>query len=319
MSERIYLSPPSQSGAEEAAVVRAIQSNWIAPLGPEVDAFEAELAAVSGVGHAVATSSGTAAIHLALLAVGVQPGDLTRTPLEFPEGSLHEDITIYIKMPTKTKYAVSGGDTTVAGFECSDSTKNVFTGAEFIVVADGDTISPYYFDIPIEVTLPYKEEFLADHNVSAEDLSMGYMSDLTGIDTTGISGVVIDTTENRVYASVAHFSTVVLFSEAVVTSTEDDGRLIPDGYILEQNFPNPFNPETQIRYTVSNAAHVTIAVYNILGQEITRLVDTQQLAGTYTIRWNGKDITGLPAGTGIYFYRMKAGDTVLTRRMMLIK
>ena len=80
MSERIYLSPPSQTGTEEAAVARAIQSNWIAPLGPEVDAFEAELAALSGVGHALATSSGTAAIHLALIAVGVQPGDVVIAP-----------------------------------------------------------------------------------------------------------------------------------------------------------------------------------------------------------------------------------------------
>ena len=76
MSERIYLSPPSQTGTEEAAVVRAIQSNWIAPLGPEVNAFEAELAAQSGVGHGLATSSGTAAIHLALETLDVKRGDV---------------------------------------------------------------------------------------------------------------------------------------------------------------------------------------------------------------------------------------------------
>jgi pyridoxal phosphate-dependent aminotransferase EpsN len=76
MNERIYLSPPSQTGTEEEAVVRAIRSNWIAPLGPEVDAFEAELAAQSGVNHALATSSGTAAIHLALETVGVTSGDV---------------------------------------------------------------------------------------------------------------------------------------------------------------------------------------------------------------------------------------------------
>ncbi len=80
MSERIYLSPPAQSGMEIEAVTRAIASNWIAPLGPEVDAFEAELAAQSGVGHAVATASGTAAIHLALHAIGVNPGDVVIAP-----------------------------------------------------------------------------------------------------------------------------------------------------------------------------------------------------------------------------------------------
>ncbi len=80
MSERIYLSPPSQSGEEETAVVAALRSNWIAPLGPEVDAFERELAAQSGVGHALATASGTAAIHLALIALGVTPGDVVIAP-----------------------------------------------------------------------------------------------------------------------------------------------------------------------------------------------------------------------------------------------
>jgi pyridoxal phosphate-dependent aminotransferase EpsN len=76
----MYLSPPSQSGSEEAAVARAIQSNWIAPLGPEVDAFETELAELSGVGYALATTSGTAAIHLALLGVGVRRGDVVIAP-----------------------------------------------------------------------------------------------------------------------------------------------------------------------------------------------------------------------------------------------
>jgi pyridoxal phosphate-dependent aminotransferase EpsN len=72
---RIYLSPPHVSGRELELVTDAIVSNWIAPLGPHVDAFERELAAVAGVEHAVALSSGTAALHLALLVLGVGRGD----------------------------------------------------------------------------------------------------------------------------------------------------------------------------------------------------------------------------------------------------
>jgi dTDP-4-amino-4,6-dideoxygalactose transaminase len=72
---RIYLSPPHVTGREAELVADAIQSNWIAPLGPHVDAFEAEVAAVSGVAHAVALSSGTAALHLALVVLGIGPGD----------------------------------------------------------------------------------------------------------------------------------------------------------------------------------------------------------------------------------------------------
>lgn len=72
---RIYLSPPHLSGHERELVAEAFDSNWIAPLGPQVDAFERELAATVEVGHAAALTSGTAAIHLALRLLGVGPGD----------------------------------------------------------------------------------------------------------------------------------------------------------------------------------------------------------------------------------------------------
>ncbi len=76
---RIYLSPPHMSGRERELLRDAFNSNWIAPLGPHVDAFEREFAAKLGVRHAVALSSGTAALHLALLVAGVEPGDTVVT------------------------------------------------------------------------------------------------------------------------------------------------------------------------------------------------------------------------------------------------
>lgn len=79
VNDRIYLSSPDVTQLEEDALVRAIRSGWIAPLGPDVDAFEAELAEYSGRRHAVALSSGTAALHLGLLTLGVGPGDLVLT------------------------------------------------------------------------------------------------------------------------------------------------------------------------------------------------------------------------------------------------
>ncbi len=75
MGGRIYLSPPHMSGQELALIEEAFASNWIAPLGPHVDAFEREFAEVVGVPHALALSSGTAALHLALKVLGVGPGD----------------------------------------------------------------------------------------------------------------------------------------------------------------------------------------------------------------------------------------------------
>lgn len=76
---RIYLSSPDVGDVEHAAVSRAMKSGWIAPLGPDVDAFESEIAAATGRDHAVALSSGTAALHLGLLGLGVGPGDAVVT------------------------------------------------------------------------------------------------------------------------------------------------------------------------------------------------------------------------------------------------
>ncbi|MCP4363329.1 MAG: aminotransferase class I/II-fold pyridoxal phosphate-dependent enzyme, partial [Chloroflexi bacterium] len=75
MKKRIYLSPPHMSGLEQQYVQAAFDSNWIAPLGPNVDAFEQELCQITGAKHALALSSGTAALHLALIILDIQPGD----------------------------------------------------------------------------------------------------------------------------------------------------------------------------------------------------------------------------------------------------
>ena len=77
---RVYLSPPDVGDEERRLLLEALDSGWIAPLGPHVDMFEAELASRVGVPHAVALSSGTAALHLALLLVGVGPGDDVLVP-----------------------------------------------------------------------------------------------------------------------------------------------------------------------------------------------------------------------------------------------
>lgn len=79
MTERIYLSRPDITELEEQAVLAAVRSGWVAPAGPEIDAFEKEMAERIGVQHAVALSSGTAAIHLGLLTLGVKPGDIVVT------------------------------------------------------------------------------------------------------------------------------------------------------------------------------------------------------------------------------------------------
>ncbi|MDH4069270.1 MAG: FG-GAP-like repeat-containing protein [Ignavibacteria bacterium] len=88
---------------------------------------------------------------------------------------------------------------------------------------------------------------------------------------------------------------------------------------LDQNYPNPFNPSTTIRYSVSNAGRVTIAVYNILGQIVSMLVDEHQEPGLKTVIWDGNNSQGSPVPSGVYLYRMDAGDYSRMEKMILMK
>ncbi|MEE9168845.1 MAG: T9SS type A sorting domain-containing protein [bacterium] len=95
---------------------------------------------------------------------------------------------------------------------------------------------------------------------------------------------------------------------------------IPQEYALGNNYPNPFNPSTTIEFGLSKAGFVSIAIYNVLGQRIRTLTDKYfDQPGNYKVEWNGRDGVGRQVGTGVYFYRLKAGDTVLKKKMMLLK
>jgi len=96
-------------------------------------------------------------------------------------------------------------------------------------------------------------------------------------------------------------------------------ELLPGSFSLEQNAPNPFNPQTRIEYSLPEAAEVKLVVYNVLGQQVNTLVDGFQEAGAKSVIWNGQDEKGTTVASGIYFYRMEAGDFAMTRKMMMLK
>ncbi len=100
---------------------------------------------------------------------------------------------------------------------------------------------------------------------------------------------------------------------------DDAGGNLPDQFSLIQNYPNPFNPATIIEYNLPKRSHVTIEVYNLLGEKVKTLVDGEKSAGTYTITWDGTSLSGESVSTGVYFYRFQAGDYVETKKMLLLK
>ncbi len=94
---------------------------------------------------------------------------------------------------------------------------------------------------------------------------------------------------------------------------------LPEGFTLSQNYPNPFNPETVISYGLSEANHVKISIYNVIGQNVRTLVDELKPAGSYSVKWDGKNEAGNQVTNGVYFYRMEAGNFSSTRKLMLMK
>jgi len=94
---------------------------------------------------------------------------------------------------------------------------------------------------------------------------------------------------------------------------------VPSNFALAQNYPNPFNASTMISYDLKADAKVSLKVYNILGQEVTTLVDRYQPAGSYSVTWNGKDSKGNDVSTGVYFYIIKAGDYSANKKMTYLK
>ena len=104
----------------------------------------------------------------------------------------------------------------------------------------------------------------------------------------------------------------VIVVQNAVSVPEDE--LLANDFELKQNYPNPFNPSTRINFAISNASFVNLKVYDVIGNEIATLVSEEKQAGNYEIDFNA---TGLPGG--IYFYQIKSGSFIETRKMTLLK
>jgi len=105
------------------------------------------------------------------------------------------------------------------------------------------------------------------------------------------------------------------FGEVAVESE----KLLPDRFILYQNHPNPFNPVTTIRYDLPEGNRVRLTVYDMLGHEVTNLINDFQDAGYHATTWNGRDRYGNELATGVYIYQLKAGDFISTKKLILLK
>ena len=95
---------------------------------------------------------------------------------------------------------------------------------------------------------------------------------------------------------------------------EERSFTVPSNFALEQNFPNPFNPTTNIRYSISRTSRVTLKVFDVLGRQVQSLVNTTQVPGDYSVTFNAQSLS-----SGVYFYQLSAGSFTETKKLMLLK
>ena len=135
----------------------------------------------------------------------------------------------------------------------------------------------------------------------------------------GTHNITITATE-LTRAQIEESTQVVLIittSDVREIESSDEGG--PSEFSLSQNYPNPFNPVTNFRFSLSKSAYVKIEIFNIVGQKVRTLVDQDIKPGVYVADWDGKDEKGNFVSSGIYFYRMQAGDFSDMKKMVLVK
>ncbi|MFQ6613173.1 MAG: T9SS type A sorting domain-containing protein, partial [Fidelibacterota bacterium] len=120
---------------------------------------------------------------------------------------------------------------------------------------------------------------------------------------------------NRVFLRVLEWS-----GESSELAVRDIVLITPDQFKLNQNYPNPFNPSTTIEYTLPIASTISLTVYNMLGQEVVKLVNNENKpSGSYSVHWNGLDRNGVKVSSGTYFYTLKFGNFSKTKQMTFLK
>jgi 6-phosphogluconolactonase (cycloisomerase 2 family) len=138
----------------------------------------------------------------------------------------------------------------------------------------------------------------------------------------GANSLVVAPDGRHVYVASENAHTLSVFRRNIPTSIGEQTMTLfgPKEYRLQQNYPNPFNPVTTIRYELPQDAHVRLTIYDLLGREVTTLVNQAQSAGVYNLPWHGLNCYGAPVASGIYIYRLEAGrDFVQSRKMLLLK
>lgn len=177
----------------------------------------------------------------------------------------------------------------------------------------GFTYSPNSLNVSVGDTIQWEGDF-GFHPLSSTNVPSGALSFHQGSGSVFSYPVMV--AGEYLYQCDNHFSSGMKGSfNATITDIRNIGSFLQlSNFKLEQNFPNPFNPATKISFSIPQSNLVTLKVYDILGNDITTLVNERKTAGNYSVNFNASNLP-----SGVYFYRIQAGNFVSTKKFVLLK
>ena len=219
---------------------------------------------------------------------------LDNLSIELSEGCVKQQIRLQINLPTDIpaeRAAIRAVEFTVEGHE-----------------------NGFAFNKPVTIEIPYPEDVPDETPLTL----MYWNRESESWEEIEFPGSIVRNSERHVVrAQVNHFSIYGVMDLSTPTLVKNANE--PQELNLLQNYPNPFNPVTTISYQVLVPSHVTIDVYNIVGQLVTNLVNEDMPVGKYNVMWDSTDQTGSQMTSGVYFCRMKAANYSQTRKLILMK
>ena len=217
-------------------------------------------------------------------------------------------------------YAGTGSKMYLYTVENGTVTNNYVTGGNSISITVGETYYASFKKEGNELTYNLYSDQSRTTHISGSPVSVttAGFDDITFDNFYAVNGWAASDTANNPEWTSGWIDNINL-SEIDISVVYGLDADLPINFNIYQNFPNPFNPTTLIRYALPKSSNVALVIYNIMGQEIMRWDENDIPAGYYQKTWNGTNKFGVPVGSGVYLYRLVAGDFVETRKMVLLK